>query len=87
MDMAFLMRSQRLLDGRKAARLDHELLKAALAASQVRPCASGGQSDGKAIGEEPLVELFTGGAEWRQAAMRQRGCFNRAEAGRDRNGA
>ena len=84
MDMAFLLRSQRLLEGRRPARLDHGLLQAALAAGRVIPatdsCAGGAD-------EEPLIELVTAGPEWRQAAARQRGCFNRVEAGRVRNGA
>ena len=84
MDIAFLMRSQRLLDRSGPARLDHALLQATLAAcrtSKARP------SQPCRIGEEPLIELVIAGAGWRQAVTRQRGCFNRAEAGRGRNGA
>ena len=84
MDMAFFMRSQRLLEGRKPARLDHALLQAALAAGRAGPV---GADQSCSVGEEPLVELVIAGAGWRQAAARQRGCFNRAEAGRGRNGA
>ena len=84
MDMAFLLRSRRLLDGRKPARLDHQLLQAALAAGRAVPAR---HSCTAAAVAEPLIELVTAGPEWRQAAVRQRGCFNRAEAGRDRNGA
>ena len=84
MDMAFLLRSQRLLEGRVAARLDHALLQATLAASRA---VAARRPDRPAPDEEPLVELVTAGPEWKQAAVRQRGCFNRAEAGRNRNGA
>lgn len=84
MDIAFLRRSQCLLDRAGPARLDHALLQATLAACRA---AKGRASQPCSIGEEPLVELVIAGAGWRQAAMRQRGCFNRAEAGRDRNGA
>ena len=84
MDMAFLLRSRRLLDGRRPARLDHQLLQATLAAGRAvaSPDPCGGAAD-----EEPLIELVTAGPEWKQAAARQRGCFNRVEAGRVRNGA
>ena len=84
MDMAFLMRSQQMLDGRKCARLDHGLLQATLAAALPGKQRA---SDRCSPGEEPLIELVTAGTGWRQAAVRQRGCFNRAEAGRVRNGA
>jgi hypothetical protein len=86
MDMAFLTRARRLLDGREPARLDHALLQATLAGGRARPRPA--DAEGKEQGgEEPLIELVTGGPDWQRAAARQRGCFNRAEAGRGGNGA
>jgi hypothetical protein len=84
MDMTFLLRSQRLLERHQPARLDHELLQATLAASRAVPSA---QPCGEMAAREPLIELVTAGPDWKQAAVRQCGCFNRAEAGRVRNGA
>ena len=85
MDMAFLCRVERLLARSEPAPLDYSMLVAALAAGR----ASGGQSTEKLSGqsaaepvEEPLVELLTAGPDWRRASSTQRGCFNRAEAGR-----
>ncbi|MGE3396315.1 MAG: hypothetical protein AB7H79_05365 [Sphingomonas sp.] len=85
--MAFLLRSRRLLDGRKPARLDHQLLQATLAAARPSRVGGGDRAAEREAGGEPLVEIVTGGPDWRRASARQRGCFNRAEAGRDRNDA
>ena len=83
MEMAFPMRSRLMLDQSSPARLDHELLQATLAAGR----ATKARSPQNCCFEDSLIELVIAGAGWRQAAMRQRGCFNRAEAGRGRNGA
>ena len=86
--MAFLMRARRLLDGKEPARLDHALLQAALAGGRVQMRSTEAEARASdAPGEEPLIELVTGGPDWQRAAARQRGCFNRAEAGRGGNGA
>jgi hypothetical protein len=85
MDMAFLLRAQRLLGDQPAAKLDFAVLTAVLAAqravgsapSQPAPTAENG---------EALVELLVAGPEWRKAASAQQGCFSRAEAGRRGNG-
>jgi hypothetical protein len=83
--MSFLRRAERMLDERRPARLDHELLIAALdaqrmaAAAQAGPAAASQPAPGE---DEPLVELLLAGPGWRRAASRQRGCFSRAEAGR-----
>ena len=78
--MAFLRRAQRLLGESRPAPIDHGLLLAALAGR-----AAMAQQRSEAVVEEPLVELLTGGPDWRRAAIAQGGCFNRAEAGRGRN--
>jgi hypothetical protein len=82
MDMAFLQRAQRMLGDSRPAPIDHGLLLAALAG---RAAIAPGRAEPMA--EEPLIELLTGGPDWRRAAVAQGGCFNRAEAGRGRNAA
>jgi len=80
MDVAFLQRARRMLGESAPAPLDHGLLLAALAGRARAPV-----PDVAAAIEEPLVELLTGGPDWRRAARAQGGCFSRAEAGRGRN--
>ena len=92
MDESFQLRAKRLLDGRReAAPLDHDLLRASLAAQQsASPTASAqARARGKAARapqRDPLTELLLGGADWKAAASDQEGCFNRAESERRRNG-
>jgi hypothetical protein len=91
MDMAFLRRAQRLQARDRPSRLDHAMLLTLIAA---RHSASGALRPGAVITmtgeaageEEPLVELLLGGPRWRHALSVQRGCFNRAVAGRGING-
>ena len=91
MDMAFLRRAQRLQAQDRPTRLDHPMLLTLIAA---RRSASGALQPGAAVTmigiaagqEEPLVELLLGGPRWRHALSAQRGCFNRAVAGRGING-
>ncbi len=87
MDMAFLRRAERMLAYRHAARLDHSILIATLAAQQstivaarVQVHASAGAA--RRCEDDPLIELLLAGPGWRQALRAQRGCFSRAEAGR-----
>ena len=91
MDMAFLRRAERILEERHELRLDHALLVAALSAQQTASVAA--RPNGEAINlrtrtseDDPLIEVVLGGPRWREAASRQKGCFNRAEAGRRING-
>ena len=79
MDMTFFRHAERMLAPHAPARLDHALLLASLDARRaVRPiCAPADEAI-----EEPLIELLLGGETWRSASSAQRGCFNRAEAGR-----
>jgi hypothetical protein len=89
MDMAFLLRAQRLLADRQSAKLDFAVLTAALAARRsIEPRCQNQKSKKVQVqeGEEALVEVVLGGPKWRQAASKQQGCFSRAEAGRRING-
>jgi hypothetical protein len=87
MDVAFLLRVQRLLADRQPAKLDFSVLTAALAAQQstdaaVRAKGRTAKVQARFGEEEALVELLLAGPGWRQAASAQQGCFSRAEAGR-----
>ena len=84
MDIAFLLRAQRLLADSPGAKLDFAVLTAALAARRTLdpPVPTAPVVRGS---EEALVELLTGGPDWRKAAFAQQGCFSRAEAGRKSN--
>ena len=84
MDQAFLMRARRLLDERRTT-LDHAALlshiisqaaatptfQASVAINQIRANDDEG---------ERVCALILGTSEWRSAARRQGGCFNRAAA-------
>ncbi|MGZ8998261.1 MAG: hypothetical protein ACXW2T_05315 [Allosphingosinicella sp.] len=85
MDMAFLLRAQRLLADQPAAKLDFAVLTAVLAAQRAAGAAAT-QPPPVAKNEEALVELLVAGPDWRKAASAQQGCFSRAEAGRRGNG-
>jgi hypothetical protein len=87
MDMAFLRRAERILEERQPLRLDHALLIAALSAQHTagvtaRPRCEAVQPRPALAEDDPLIEVVLGGPRWREAATRQQGCFNRAEAGR-----
>lgn len=72
MDLAFSRRADpSLIDGAQP-RLDYDVLVASLAALQ-SPQAGAGSS-----AHDPLIELLTGGPDWRKAVALQDGCFNRA---------
>ena len=91
MDMAFLRRAERILEEREPARLEYSLLVAAVTAQQttlvtVRNRQAAAPPRPAAAEDDPLTELLLAGPRWREAAMRQRGCFSRAEAGRRING-
>ena len=87
MDMAFLRRAERhCWTTAEPARLDHALLMAALAAQQSASAAGRPRRPTRrrppARRDDPLIELLLAGPGWRRAAVGQRGCFSRAEAGR-----
>ena len=87
MDMAFLRRAERMLEDRQPLQLDYGLLVAAVSAQQTAIAAAGAervtfQPRSGPVDDDPLIELILAGPRWREAAIRQRGCFSRAEAGR-----
>jgi hypothetical protein len=90
MDQAFLSRAQRLLDRKEVARLDHDVLVAAICAQQAASATARVQADiahpSVPRSEEPLVELLLGGPSWRDAALRQSGCFSRPAPGQSGKG-
>jgi hypothetical protein len=85
MDMAFLLRAQRLFADSPAAKLDFAVLTAALAAQRA-VVAAVVTAPVVRESEDALVELLTAGPDWRTAACAQQGCFSRAEVGRRCNG-
>jgi hypothetical protein len=89
MDLAFFRRAQAMLVGRQAAALDYRVLVATLeamqsASSTARAMRGAGTSAGPAPRHDPLVELLVGAPGWRDAVSAQGGCFNPAQAGRER---
>lgn len=92
MDESFQLRAKRLLGESRAASLDFSVLSAALSAQQAASPAARAQAESApAAGEdeaaEPIEEILLCGPGWRSAASAQKGCFNRAESKRRRNGA
>jgi hypothetical protein len=69
---------------REEARLDHELLLAALAAQRATSAAAKGDKAGPAmpVAEEPITEILLAGPGWRSARATQQGSFHRDEADR-----
>jgi hypothetical protein len=88
MDVAFLLRAQRLLDEHQPAKLDFPVLTAALAAQRAAQDKTGIRAHLRIQHgeEEALVELVLAGPGWRHAASMKQGCFSRVEAGRRING-
>ena len=92
MDMAFLRRAERMLEERQPLQLDYGLLVAAVSAQQTAIAAAAHVEQAMLppragpVDDDPLIELLLAGPRWREAAVRQRGCFSRAEAGRRVNG-
>jgi hypothetical protein len=84
MDMGFLRRAERMLARERVARIDHEMLVAALATRRQVELGNAGASSAESSEpvEEPLVELVLAGPDWRRALLAQGGCFSRAEVGR-----
>jgi hypothetical protein len=83
MDLAFLLRAERMLDRGRPDGLDHGLLVAALGAYQSATAtarAARARSRAWRAPQAPLVELLVGGASWREAARAQRGSFHRGFA-------
>ena len=80
MDLGFFRRVEALLAGRTAAHVDYGVLVATLRLQQADSAAARAQAIGEALPchEDPLAELLSGGASWRQAAAALRGSFNPA---------
>jgi len=92
MDLSFFRRAQMRFASRSAARLDYPVLVASLSAVQSASAAARavralGSPGAPAPRHDPLVELLLGGADWREAAVAQRGCFNPGQAARLKAGA
>ena len=90
MDESFQLRAKGLLNGRRPAPLDHELLSAALTAQQAATPAACAQARARnghssSVEADPLTEIVLAASGWQDAAREQHGCFNRAEAGRRLN--
>lgn len=86
MDQGFLLRAQRLLGQVRPARLDLDLLTAAIAARQAASPAARAQAGGPgrrepAADADALAELLLAGPDWRRAAASRRGCFTRPGSG------
>ena len=91
MDETFPLRAKRLLGPRQPAPLEYDVLSAALRAQQAESPAARAQgrynrSGIVEAGPELLTETLLAGADWQAAATAQRGCFNRADVKRRRNG-
>jgi hypothetical protein len=90
MDESFQLRARRLLGKRQTAALDYAMLTAALAAERAMHAASRRPEPAcdalEQGGGDPLTEIVLAGPGWQSAASAQRGCFNRAESVRRRNG-
>lgn len=85
MDMAFLMRAERMLarECEQAPAIDHGILVAALASHQsasptARAAAEARRCAGDWRGHHALAELLAGGPAWREARRAQRGSFHGA---------
>ena len=83
MDLAFLVRAERLLERRFQGGFDYGVLTATLSAHQAASAtgraaaARGGRERAWEKPNEALVELLVAGPCWREAARVQRGSFHR----------
>ena len=83
MDMAFLLRAERLLERRPSDGIDYRVLVAALGAHQSASSTALAAAARRRCWQRdhgPLIELLAGGPAWREARRAQRGSFNRALA-------
>jgi len=82
MDLAFLMRAERMLAREQTPPIDHGILVAALvvhqkASATARAAAEAQRSGGDWRGRHrALAELLAGGPAWREARRAQRGSFH-----------
>ena len=87
MDLAFLLRAERMLAREPVAAIDHGVLVAALAAHQAATptarAASRTSAGARDAGNDTLAELLAGGPAWREARKAQRGSFRCVAAGKE----
>jgi len=87
MDLAFLMRAERMLERQPAPAIEHMLLVASLSAHQAASTTARAAQRHYRGGDwrlpgDPLVELLAGGPAWREARRAQRGSFHPGFAAR-----
>ena len=84
MDLGFFRRAQQGFDNRSTAALDYGVLVATLAAVQSTSATARAEAlcgrSAAAPAQDPLVEILTGGAGWRDAIAAQGGCFSRGQS-------
>ena len=82
MDLAFLMRAERMLAREPMPALDHSMLVAALAVHQAASPTARAAAEARGRGGDwrgrhhALAELLAGGPAWREARRAQRGSFH-----------
>ena len=93
MDLAFLMRAERMLERQPAPAIEHALLVASLSAHQAASATARAAERRRGGGDwrrpgDSLAELLSGGPAWREARRAQRGSFHpgfpAAGAGKER---
>jgi hypothetical protein len=82
MDLSFFRRAEARLAGCTPARLDFDLLVAALRVQREAGWDSAAEAPGPAASEmpDPIAEILLAGPAWREAVTAQGGCFNPAFA-------
>jgi len=80
MDLAFLMRAERILERQPAPAIEHSLLVASLAAHQAASATARAAERRRRGGDwrhpgDALAELLACGPAWREARRAQRGSF------------
>jgi hypothetical protein len=85
MDESFQLHARRTMARTIPARLDFDMLTAALAAQARTSAAARAQAKSAPPPPEPIDDILLAESEWQDAVAAQRGCFNRAEVRRRRN--
>jgi hypothetical protein len=81
MDLSFFRRAEQRFASRTPARLDFDMLVAALRTQRdSAPAAVARAEPPAARFADPLAEILLAGPAWRDAVAAQRGCFNLAVA-------
>jgi len=92
MDLAFLMRAERMLERQPVQAIEHSLLVAALTAHQAASATAQAAERRRRGGDwrrpgDSLAELLAGGPAWREARRARRGSFHPGFAAWARQGA